>query len=124
MKNNTNIYDIDGELIRKSGDNHHITLEEARKKVEYYRNKLEKLDKTDKKAAVYETYIRNLNAYIFNLYSKMSHDELITELNSILPQNTTSEQVENALDELKKEVETPEKETVMDEYVPFEEVNE
>lgn len=30
MKNNSNIYDIDGELIRSSGDTHKFTVDEAK----------------------------------------------------------------------------------------------
>ena len=63
MKNNTNIYDIDGELIRKAGDNHEFTIDEAKEKIENYKKKLENLDKDDSKASIYKTYIDNLQRY-------------------------------------------------------------
>lgn len=34
MKNETNIYDIDGNIIRKAGDNHKFTLSEVEKLVD------------------------------------------------------------------------------------------
>lgn len=42
MKNNTNIYDVDGEIIRAAGDNHRFTIEEAQSKIKYYREKIDK----------------------------------------------------------------------------------
>lgn len=34
MNNYTNIYDIDGNIIRKAGDNHRFTIEEVEKLVD------------------------------------------------------------------------------------------
>lgn len=36
MKNNTNIYDIDGEIIRQAGDNHQFSIDEAKEKIQHY----------------------------------------------------------------------------------------
>jgi hypothetical protein len=95
MKNNSNIYDIDGELIRAISDTHEMTIEEAQERAEYYRKKLEEIGDSDPKAVVYSTYIRNLSMYIFNLYSK--HPELLTE--ALQKQKTTNEQIKEAIDD-------------------------
>lgn len=115
MKNNSNIYDIDGELIRAIDDNHEITVQEAQEKIDFYKNKLEQLTKDDPKKAVYETYIANLNRYIVGLYSKMTPDELNSELNRQKIQQDTDKQVEKAINELKKEIEN-EKDTEAEEH--------
>lgn len=137
MKNNSNIYDVDGELIRAISDTHEMTVEEAQERAEYYRKKLEEIGDNDPKAVVYSTYIRNLSMYIFNLYSK--HPELLTE--ALQKRKTTNEQIKEAIDELKTEIESQDEgsprairqedllvsgegrpETVMDSYAQFEEL--
>ena len=66
-KPKTNIYDIDGKLIRKAGDNHQFTIEEAQERIKYYVELLKALNKEDKdyalKAATYNKYIDNLVSY-------------------------------------------------------------
>ena len=114
MKSYSNTYDIDGSLIRAAGDTHKWTIEEAQEKMEEYRKKLTELDEKDPKAAIYATYMRNLSRYIMGLYAMMTPDEL----NAIIEkhkQANLNEQVKNAIDDLKKEVED-------DEYTEFEEV--
>lgn len=68
MNNNTNIYDIDGDLIRAAGDYHKFTIEEAQEKIKQYIEKLKSLDKTDKdyalKVSTYNQYVDNLANYI------------------------------------------------------------
>ena len=108
MKNNSNIYDIDGELIRAAEDNHKMTIKEAQEKIENYRQKLEKLDEKDPKAVVYATYMRNLNQYILTKYATMKPEELEAELNRQKAEKDTKEQVEKAINELKKELENEE----------------
>lgn len=139
MKNNSNIYDIDGELIRSTDDTHEMTAEEAQTRIEMYKNKLEELEEKDPKRAVYTTYIRNLTNYVLGLYAKMTPTQMSAELDRIKAQENTAEQVKNAIDELKKEIEDEESstdttepaesvesterpETVMDTYIDFEEV--
>ena len=136
MKNNTNIYDIDGELIRKHDDEHKMTLEEAQEQIKKYKEKIESCDKNDPKIGVYTTYIKNLNTYILNLYSSMKYDQLLNELNTNKEQKTMDEQIKDAMEELKNELDEEEKpitqedllverdgvDTKMDEYVDFEEV--
>lgn len=121
MTNNSNIYDIDGEIIRKIDDNHQWTVEEVKNKIEYYRNKLKDLAEDDKKAVLYATYMRNLSNYLLVLYSKMTPDQLNAEINAAKAL-TTNEQVKKAMEELQdslNEEEKEPKETVMDEYVDF-----
>lgn len=128
MNTITNIYDIDGEIIRKAGDNHKFTVEEASNKIEYYRKKLEEVGENSPKAVYYATYMRNLSQYIMTLYSKMTPKELSEMIEKAKKQENLNQQIKDALDELKKDLpednKEPEKETVMDEYVDFEEVNE
>lgn len=117
MKNNTNIYDIDGEIIRKVGDNHEFTIQEVQEKVKYYNDKL-KDEKDDKKAAAYRTYIVNLTNYAAYLMSRMSKTELADLISATAPKKTSSEEIEKALEDVVEE----QKPTIMDEYVDFEEV--
>ena len=117
MTTDSNIYDIDGEIIRKAGDVEQMRIESAQKKIDSYKEKLKNLDPKDPKVSIYNTYIRNLQSYIFNQY--LLHPELMPHM-----QNTTQDEIKKAMEELKAEVENEEKETVMDEYVePIEEVN-
>lgn len=68
MNNKTNIYDIDGDLIRAAGDNHQFTVEEAQEKLKHYIEKIKSLDKEDKdyllKLSTYNQYADNLANYI------------------------------------------------------------
>ena len=117
MTTDSNIYDIDGEIIRKAGDVEQMRIESAQKKIDSYKEKLKELDPKDPKVSIYNTYIRNLQSYIFNQY--LLHPELMPHM-----QNTTQDEIKKAMEELKAEVENEEKDTVMDEYVePIEEVN-
>lgn len=129
MKNDTNIYDIDGEIIRKIDDTHKMTVEEASDKIEYYRKKLEEVGEKDPKAVVYSTYMRNLSQYIMSLYATMTPEELKAQIEKAKANKDINNQVKEALEELKKQLpedEEPEdnqqKETVMDEYVDFQEI--
>lgn len=138
MNNKSNIYDIDGDLIRGIDDTHKLTIKEARKLVDKYKEKLDNLPENDPKRAVYTTYMRNLTSYVLGLYSTMSKEEIEEELKQVGVEEATKEAVEKALNELKESVsnetesvdetesvsEEPEepKPTVMDEYVDYEEV--
>lgn len=108
MKNNTNIYDINGELIRSAGDNHKWTIEEAQEKLKKYNELVQNLEKSedpnsDKNYLVYLNYIRNLSTYILDCYSKMSPEE-IQNLISKKNNETTTEEITKAINELKEEV--------------------
>lgn len=126
MKNDSNIYDIDGEILRESGNTEELTLEEAQKRLDSYQKKLNELaekEPNSPKLSVYNTYIKNLQSYVFNYY--LLHPELMQQFSK-----TTQDEIQKAMDDLKNEVEAEEKETVMesisnemDEYVePIEEI--
>lgn len=108
MKNYTNIYDVDGELIRSAYDNTKWSLDEAKKRVNMYTEKLKDIDENDPKYTQYITYIRNLNAYIFDLYSKMSPEELQQEYNMLKTDTNIDEQIRKAMEDLQNEVENDE----------------
>ena len=119
MKTNSNIYDIDGEILRESGNTEELPLEEAQKRLDSYKKKLNELSEKEpnsQKLSVYSTYIKNLQSYIFNYY--LLHPELMQQFSK-----TTEDEIQKAMEDLKKDVEEEEKETVMDEYVePIEEI--
>ena len=126
MTTNSNIYDIDGELLRSIDDTSDLTIDEAQKRIEKYQKKLNELSEKEPnnpKLSIYNTYIKNLQSYIFNQY--ILHPELMPKV-----EQTTQEQIQKAMEDLKAEVEAEEaKETKMepvsdetDEYVDFEEV--
>ena len=101
MNNNSNIYDIDGEIIRKADDTHKWTVDEVKEKIEYYRKKLQNLAEDDKKAVLYTTYMRNLSSYLFILYAQMPAEQLQAEINAAKALST-DEQVKKAMEELEK----------------------
>ena len=107
MKNNTNIYDFDGELIRAAGDNHKMTIEEAQERIKYYQDELnsdEYTEFSDQKITAYRTYIRNLQNYILNEYAKMDKNKLSELLKKEIEKKDLNTQVKEAIDQLKKEV--------------------
>ena len=104
MNNNSNIYDIDGNIIRKADDNHKWTVDEVKEKIEYYRKKLQNLAEDDKKAVIYTTYMRNLSNYLFVLYSQMPAEQLQAEINAAKALST-DEQVKKAMEELSNSLE-------------------
>lgn len=103
MNNNSNIYDIDGQIIRKADDEHKWTVDEVKEKIEYYRKKLQNLAEDDKKAVIYTTYMRNLSNYLFVLYSQMPAEQLQAEIDAA-KSLSTDEQVRKAMQELQDEV--------------------
>ena len=117
MKNNSNVYDIDGELIHSIEDGK-LSPEEAEIRLNKYQEKLKQLTDNQEdsfKAGVYNTYIQNLQRYILNYY--ITHPEEARKRMSM------EEQVKQAMEDLKADVEAEDK-TVsdeMDEYVEFEE---
>lgn len=132
MNNVTNIYDIDGELIRTAGDNHEMTIDEAKEQLKKYEEKVKELTETDpnnSKIVIYNNYIKNLASYILTLYAKQSAAINIPE------QSSMTDQIKKAMDDLRDEfekeevksqddmmVEREESSTNMDEYTEFEEV--
>ena len=132
MNNITNIYDIDGELIRTAGDNHEMTIDEAKEQLKNYEEKVKELTETDpnnSKIVIYNNYIKNLASYILTLYTKQSATISMPE------QSSMTDQIKKAMDDLRDEfekeevksqddmmVEREESSTNMDEYAEFEEV--
>ena len=132
MNNVTNIYDIDGELIRTAGDNHEMTIDEAKEQLKKYEEKVKELTETDpnnSKIVIYNNYIKNLASYILTLYTKQSATISMTE------QSSMTDQIKKAMDDLRNEfekeevksqddmmVEREESATNMDEYAEFEEI--
>lgn len=118
MKTNTNIYDIDGEIIREAGDNHHLTIDEAKEKVQYYQAKIkeltEKEDKTEedlKKLAVYQDYCKNLMNYEWSELMKMNQKDFTNYMSTNLAGKvgeTKEEDVNKALNEVKNDIEAGE----------------
>ena len=105
MKNNSNIYDVDGELIRAFDDTHKWSIKEAQEKIEQYRKKIEEVGEDSEKAKVYATYMRNLTRYIWEQYAKMTPEQFNAELESMQKERAIKDQVKEAVDELKKELE-------------------
>lgn len=148
MNNYTNIYDIDGNIIRKAGDNHKFTIEEVEKMVDDLTEKVKNNPDND----VYKVYLNNAHKWLFNMYNNMNKEDLMKRLDlvkdSINDAKTAAAEAESdklaeineSIEQLKREyesdmdtevessvsepVETLEdpKPTVMDEYVDYEEV--
>lgn len=118
MKNNSNIYDIDGELVRRFDDVHRFTALEATKICEKYLKKIQDLrskesltDDENKRLVVYSTYCKNLQYYIQVQLAGMTKEELEEYYKAVLPQKpqeTTKEQIEKAIEELKNDTKTTE----------------
>lgn len=122
MKNYSNIYDIDNEIVREADDNHQMTIEEAQERMRKYGKKAEE---NPEKADIYRTYIRNLANYVYNKISQMSSDEFTEYVQKTIPQSqqTAPEDIEKALNEVSESIENEPKPTIMDEYVDYEEVD-
>lgn len=119
MKNNTNIYDIDGEIIRNAGDNSHFTPQEIKQLIDKYNKKIEECEDEEKRK-MYEVYVRNLTVSLINEYKHMSSEQLAEILKFEQPkENKLEEQVKQAIEELKKDVGEESNSNEMDEYVDF-----
>lgn len=99
----TNIYDIDGKLIRGTEDTHEWTIEEAQERIKYYVELLKALNKEDKdyalKAATYNKYIDNLVSYTIRkkLY-KVKFTEEGPKIDTELP-NVNIDTIETPMDD-------------------------
>ena len=146
MNNYTNIYDIDGNVIRKAGDNHRFTIEEVEKLVDDLTAKVQQNPDNQ----VYKVYLNNAHKWLYNMYNDMSLEELTKRISTIqdaiqAAKDNATEQEQRNLEELNEEmdkfaeqyadksdstpvlegnnIETVETGTVMDEYVePIEEI--
>jgi hypothetical protein len=122
----SNIYDKDGNLIRKVNDKtgtlDKYTLEEVEKLVDELTQKV----KDNPENLEYKTQLNNTQAFLFNMYNNMSKEDLMKRMtvlqNSIEKAKSdvtekdqaVLKQINEEMDKLKQEYE--------DEYVPFEEI--
>lgn len=130
MNNYTNIYDIDGNIIRKAGDNHRFTLEEVEKLVDDLTEKV----RQNPDNQVYKVYLNNAQKWLFNMYNSMSTEDIKARISALQnniqdAKNDLNEAEKEQLDSISQAMEQLkaeyEKETVMDEYVePIEEIKE
>jgi hypothetical protein len=79
MKSYTNIYDIDGNIIRKAGDTHKFTVEEAQDKIKYYVEKIKELNKENEEYDLFGYNVRmsSYNQYIDNLANYIIHERMM-----------------------------------------------
>ena len=108
MNNYTNIYDIDGNIIRKAGDNHKFTLEEVEKLVDDLTEKV----RQNPDNQVYKVYLNNAQKWLFNMYNSMSTEDLKQRIS--LLQNTIQDAKDNANELEQKNLEEVNK--IMDEF--------
>lgn len=122
----SNIYDNDGNLIRKvnekTGTLDKYTLEEVEQLVDELTQKV----KDNPENLEYKTQLNNTQAFLFNMYNNMSKEDLMKRMtvlqNSIEKAKSdvtekdqaVLKQINEEMDKLKQEYE--------DEYVPFEEI--
>lgn len=129
MSKYSNIYDIDGNLIRSAEDGP-FTLEETEKLVDDLTQKVK--DNPDNE--VYKVYLSNAQKWLFKLYNEMSKEDLMKRISFLQngvqdAKNNATEAEQKQLDEITKAMEDLKKEydklpdpVVMDEYVePIEE---
>ena len=108
MNNYTNIYDIDGNIIRKAGDNHRFTLEEVEKLVDDLTEKV----RQNPDNQVYKVYLNNTQKWLYNMYNNMSTEDLKQRIS--LLQNTIQDAKDNANELEQKNLEEINK--IMDEF--------
>lgn len=123
MKNNSNIYDIDGKLVRHMSNTKGFTLKDCQDAIKHYQDRLDSSDLSKHKESVYKLYIKNLSNY---MYTKMLTDETWKKqyLESTPINKTNEEEVKQILESMTQEDLLVERDTVsdnMDEYVDFEE---
>ena len=79
MKNYSNIYDVDGNIIRKAGDNHKFTIEEVEKLVDDLTQKVQ--ENPDNQ--VYKVYLNNAQKWLFNMYNSMSTEDIKARISAL-----------------------------------------
>lgn len=110
MSKFSNIYDIDGNLIRKA-DQGPFTIEETEKLVDDLTKKVQEHPDNQ----VYKVYLNNAQKWLSMLYNNMSKEDLMKRLNLIKDsieeaksaaseaEQKQLEEISNAMDELKKQ---------------------
>lgn len=125
MSKYSNIYDIDGNIIRRA-DQGKFTLEEVEQLVDDLTKKVQ--DNPDNK--VYKVYLNNAQRWLVHMYDNMSKEDLMKRLSilksSIDEAKETQAEAEQAkLDEISKAMEDLKAEYDKEnEYTEFEEVKE
>ena len=110
MKTETNIYDINGEIIRQAGDNHEFTISEAQERLQHYRKLLdaEKLaeEPDKKKIDTYNIYINNLANYVAYKMTQLSSDELADLIGVNNLKKTDTEDINKTLNDTETTTDT------------------
>ena len=143
MSKFSNLYDIDGNIINKSPQ-HTFTIEETEQLVDDLTKKVQENPDNE----VYKVYLANAQKWLYKLYNEMSREELMKRMNFVTDSiQNAKDEINKVLEDLKEQYDnesedtTPETEgtgepdmageveqpvevpeTVMDEYVDFEEV--
>lgn len=128
----SNIYDKDGNLIRKvnekTGKLDKYTIEE----VEQLVDKLTEKVKENPENLEYKTQLNNVQSFLFNMYNHMSRNDLMKRMTVLQDsiqkaksdvtekEQAVLEKVNEEMDKLKQAYEA--EEPVMDEYVAYEEI--
>lgn len=128
----SNIYDKDGNLIRKvnekTGRLDKYTIEE----VEQLVDKLTEKVKENPENLEYKTQLNNVQSFLFNMYNHMSRNDLMKRMTVLQDsiqkaksdvtekEQAVLEKVNEEMDKLKQAYEA--EEPVMDEYVAYEEI--
>ena len=124
MKNFSNIYDIDGNIIRKAGDTHKFTIEEVEKLVDDLTKKVQ--DNPDNE--VYKVYLNNAHKWLYNMYNNMSTKDIMERISALQNNiqdakddiNDAEKEQLNAISEAMEQLKTEYDKD--NEYVEFEEV--
>lgn len=110
-----NIYDIDGNIIRKAGEGR-FTIEETEQLVDELTKKVQENPDNE----VYKVYLNNAQKWLMHLYDNMSREELMKRMsilnNSVQDAKDSATEadkevlnkVNEAIEELKKEYEREE----------------
>lgn len=128
----SNIYDKDGNLIRKvnekTGRLDKYTIEE----VEQLVDKLTEKVKENPENLEYKTQLNNVQSFLFNMYNHMSRNDLMKRMTVLQDsiqkaksdvtekEQAVLEKVNEEMDKLKQAYKA--EEPVMDEYVAYEEI--
>jgi len=88
------MYDIDNKKIPTDKE---LTVEEARNLIEHYKELAEN-EESNHKRGVYNTYIKNLNSWLFKYY--LNNPQIVEEL----IKNTDKDVINNAIEEISEEL--------------------
>jgi len=122
----SNIYDIDGNIIRRA-DQGKFTLEEVEQLVDDLTKKVQ--DNPDNN--VYKVYLNNAQKWLMHMYNNMSKEDIMKRLSVLKDSVDDAKEAQTAaeqakLDEISKAMEElkAEYDKENEEYVDFEEVKE